>query len=254
MATVQDVPTTAPTPLRSTEHASELILYSHSSLVYWWPVWVFGYLMAMITWFGGEQITIGNEIYHIHPSKNLGVIFTVTTLLVILFTNVTVRGLASFMVILAVMFVTVLFAWLGWWDNIIALYPYFGIHMTLGFYVTISTGLLIMWLLAFFVFDRFRFWRIRPGQMTQERIIGEGEVSYDTRGMLFERHLTDFFRHTILGLGAGDLRILTTGAKKEEVYIPNVLFVNRKVKAIQRLIAIKPDEVTGDAVVAGQAE
>jgi hypothetical protein len=29
-----------------------------------------------------------------------------------------------------------------------------------------STGLLIIWLMMFFVFDRLTYWRIRPGQMT----------------------------------------------------------------------------------------
>lgn len=29
---------------------SELKVYSHSSLVYWWPVWAVGYLMAILTY------------------------------------------------------------------------------------------------------------------------------------------------------------------------------------------------------------
>jgi len=48
-----------------------------------------------------------------------------------------------------------------------------------------------------------------------------------------------------LGLGSGDVKFFTTGARREEVRIPNVLFVNGKVQAIQRLIAIKPDDTPG---------
>ncbi len=78
-------------------------------------------------------------------------------------------------------------------------------------------------------------------------MIGGGEQSYDTRGMLFEQRSNDFFRHKILGLGAADLLLITTGARKEEIDIPNVLFANHKVRIMQRLIAIKPEEALAKA-------
>ena len=37
-------------------------------------------------------------------------------------------------------------------------------------------------------------------------------------------------------------QITTTGAKRETVYVPNVLFVNSKVARIQEMIAMKPTE------------
>ena len=43
-------------------------------------------------------------------------------------------------------------------------------------------------------------------------------------------------------MGAGDL-IIRSGGAKETIEIPNVLLVGRKMKAIERLIAVKPDEV-----------
>jgi len=199
-------------------------------------------------------VTIGDREVYMHPSKNLGVVYTVVFTLVILLTNVTLRGLVSVVVIVTIMFFTVLFAWLGWWDHILALLPYLGIHMNLGFYVFFSTAIFMVWALAFFVFDRMSYWRIRPGQMTFERVIGGGERSFDTRGLVFEKHLNDFFRHQILGLGSGDLRITTSGARREEINVENVLFVSRKVAEIQRLIAIKPAENPEHVVTAGNAE
>jgi hypothetical protein len=44
-------------------------------------------------------------------------------------------------------------------------------------------------------------------------------------------------------MGAGDLTIRTGGANNETLQIPNVLLVDRRTKAIERLIAVKPDEV-----------
>ena len=229
----------------------EIRLYSHSTLYYWWPVWAIGYVFALLTYIQGDKVTIGGQDFYMHPSKNLGVLYTVIFMLVILITNVSLRGLVSVIVIITALFFTVLFAWLGWWEHILALLPYLGIHMNLGFYIFFSTCLFIIWMLAFFVFDRMSYWLIRPGQMTHERVIGGGERSYDTRGLVFEKHLEDFFKHIILGLGSGDLRIATSGARAEEIYIPNVLFVHRKVKRIQELIAIKPDQNQEQILTAG---
>src|SRR5262249_20415830 len=147
------------------------VVFSHSPLIYWWPVWVLGYVFAILTWAQGVKVPLevlptesGNPML-IHSSRNLGVIYTVVFMLVLLFSNVTLRGVISIAVILAMMFVTVLFAYMGWWDHILEWIPYLSIHMNLGFYVFFSTFLCIIWLLAFFVFDRVKFWRIRPGQM-----------------------------------------------------------------------------------------
>lgn len=232
----------------------ELKLYSHSTLFYWWPIWTIGYLFAALTYFQGETVTIGGQQYLMHPSKNLGVLYTVIFATVIVLTNVTLRGLLSVVVIIGALFFTVLFAWLGWWDDILAVLPYLGIHMNLGFYLFFSTVIFTVWGLAFWVFDRMTYWQIQPGQMTLQRMVGGGERSYDTRGMVFEKHLDDFFRHQILGLGSGDLRITTAGARKEEIYIPNVLFANRKVDQIQRLIAIKPTDANEQVVAVGAPE
>ena len=75
--------------------------------------------------------------------------------------------------------------------------------------------------------------------------MGGAQRSYDTRGMVFEKLRQDFFRQWILGFGSGDIHISTTGAKREEIRVPNVLFVDWKIQEIQRLIAMRPDEFTG---------
>ncbi|MGE0700769.1 MAG: hypothetical protein AB7O57_16840 [Hyphomicrobiaceae bacterium] len=221
----------------------ELLLYSHSSLFYWWPVWVTGYAMALVTWLQGGEVRL-DEARRLVTSltSTPGLLFTCVLLGVILITNVRIRGMASLAVVLGLAFMTVLFAWAGWWDDIFSAIPYLAIHLNLGFYLVFSTALLVIWLLAFLVFDRMTYWRVRPGQITEEYLIGGGEKSYDTRGMLFEQHGDDFFRHIVLGLGAGDLKLMTTGAKRETIEIENVLFANRKVQRIQRLVAIKPDD------------
>jgi hypothetical protein len=29
---------------------TQVIIYGHSWLLYWWPVWLIGYVMAVLTW------------------------------------------------------------------------------------------------------------------------------------------------------------------------------------------------------------
>ena len=151
-----------------------------------------------------------------------------------------IRGINSVVVLLTLAFITVLLAWLGWWDNIVKLIPYLSVHMNTGFYLVFSTGLMIIWLMMFFLFDRLTFWRVRPGQMVEEHLIGGGAESFDSNGLRFQKHRSDFFR-AALGLGAGDLMATVSGSGGTTIEIPNVIFVDRKIKAIEKLIAVKPD-------------
>jgi len=198
-------------------------------------------LLAAVSYFYGQQHQIGQVTEYFHPSSSVGVAFFVTLFLVVLITNVSVRGLASGMVILTVLLVTVLFAYMGWWDPILAWAGNLSIHMNLGGYVFFSGLMFLVWLLAVFVFDRMSYWRIKPGQITQEFIFGAGSRSYNTQGMVVEKRRDDIFRHWILGLGSGDLIIRTTGANRDHIEVPNVLFIGSKIDLLQQMIATEPD-------------
>jgi len=65
-------------------------------------------------------------------------------LLLIVFTNVLLRGIHSVVALLTVGFISVLLAWFGWWDDIAKLIPYLSVHMNTGFYLVFSSGLLIV--------------------------------------------------------------------------------------------------------------
>ena len=79
------------------------------------------------------------------------------------------------MLILAILFVTVLFAYLGWWDIIFSWLPYLSIHMNMGFFILFSTLIFIVWAGSVFIYDRMSYWKIRPGQITHEYVIGGAE-------------------------------------------------------------------------------
>lgn len=232
-----------------TEHIGEkpedvpaMHIISHSPIFYWWPVWFFGFIMAGLTWLMGNKVELGTGFWvTMHPSSILGLAYTLILFFVFLVTNMSLRGLVSGMVIMFGLFIIVLFAWLGWWDDILFILPDIHIYMNLGFYLTISILTCIAWTLSFFIFDRMDYWRVVPGQVTLEHLVGGGEVSHDTTSLVFEQLNVDFFKHYLLGLGAGDLKMAVGGPRAKEYYISNVLFADYKVKKIQELIKRKPE-------------
>jgi amino acid transporter len=245
--TYPSVPT-QPVPVQVVQPASnkvaqeEVRIYSHSTFFYWWPVWLTGYIMAAITRLDGQLVHIGNSEVWMHRSKNLGVLFTLIFFLVILITNVTLRGLASVVAILAIAFGALLLAYYGWWEDVLNWMGRVSIFMNMGFYVLFSSLVFFVWAFSVFVYDRLSYWRVTPGQLTYDAVIGGAQKSYDARGMVFEKHRQDLFRHWIIGFGSGDIEISTTGARRETFSIPNVLFVDSKVGEIQHMIAMQPDQ------------
>jgi hypothetical protein len=218
----------------------EINVYGHSTLLYWWPAWAFGFVFAALN--AGQEKFLATAP-GAQPSSALGLTYLAILLLLIVFTNVRLRGINSIVALLSVAFIAVLLAWFGWWDDIARLIPYLSVHMNTGFYLVFSTGLLTIWLLMFFVFDRMNHWRIRPGQMTEERLIGGAAESFDTNGLRFQKLSSDLFR-SLLGLGAGDLKATMAGERGAVIELPNVIFVDRKVRAIEKLIAVKPERTS----------
>jgi hypothetical protein len=227
-----------------TRAPSDIKIISHSNVFYWWPAWVVGFTVALISYLQGQDVAITPELVErVHPSNNPGIFFIAVLVLLVVFTNTRLRGIYSVVTVVSVAFFVVLFAWFGWWDDILRFVPQLSARANMGFYLLFSVTLLTVWLLAFFVFDRLTVWHVRPGQMVEERLIGGQARSYDTNGLVFERRGQDLFHDIILGMGAGDLTITIGGANEQTIQIPNVLFVDRKVKAIERLISVKPEVV-----------
>ena len=223
--------------LAATGRVPQVFVYSHSTMFYWWPGWAFGFLIALIN---ERQERFQPISESQRAGSALGLSYVCLLLLLIVFTNVRLRGIYSVVTLLALAFIAVLLAWLGWWDDIAKLIPYLSVRMNTGFYLVFSSALLVLWLLMFFIFDRMTYWRIRPGQMTIEHLIGGGAESFDTNALRFQKLSSDLFR-AALGFGAGDLQVTGAGQTGAPLNMPNVLFADRKVKSVERLISVKPD-------------
>ena len=225
-----------------TAEVVEVIVYGHSALFYWWPLWVAGYVMALLTWLHHDQAVIGNKPEWFHPSRNLGAIYTLLLLLLIVVTSTKIKGMKAALIIAALAFLALLFVHLDWWEAILDWLGHQTISLSLGFYLFTSSLLLLVWLISVFVIDHLSFWRFRPGQVSHEYLGGIVNNSYDTDNMtILLNRQDDFFRHWIIGLGSGDVHMHTMGGRGVEMNVVNVLFVGAKMFKIQRLIAVKPD-------------
>jgi hypothetical protein len=260
--------------LSSDPSPNEIVVISHSPIFYWWPVWFVGFLMAALTYFGGYQVALvpegtvaerglklsghdeprdvlvlpagaqlpasraGGDAPHLRmaSSNSFGVIFALTLCVVIVITNIQVRGLWSVVVILGIVGVSVLLAFLGWWDPILRLIGDIDIHISALGYFLISLFLFVIWTLVVLVYDRQLYLIFSRGQLRVRQVIGAGEQTYDTFGLMVEKHMDDVFRHWLLGFGSGDLSVRTAGANARQFEAVNVLRIDKKLELIQQML------------------
>jgi hypothetical protein len=177
---------------------------------------------------------------YVAEHKLYGVIFAFVLLMVIVITNVPLRGMWSLLIILLVVLMIVIFALADLWKPLIDLMSRLDIRITMGGYFLIATVLFVVWLVTFVFFDRQIYMKFTPGQLKVCTEIGGGEKVYDAVGMTLEKQRSDLFRHWILGLGSGDLIVNTSGAHAHHFDLPNVLFVGYKVRQIEEMLRERP--------------
>jgi len=249
---------------------SRVVVYSHSMLFYWWPVWAAGFIMAGLCFVDDQRLAVvpagtvakddvltppkgkhlpvdpvSNEVAqpHLHTtsSKSAGVLFMTILLVVIFSTNIPLRGLWSVIFIGTAVFLAIIFALLRIneqtvWDHIIHYVSFLDIRINMGGYLFLSVGLFIIWFVVTFVFDRQICMVFTPGTVTVQQAIGDGAKVYMTGGMVVTRRRDDLFRHVILGFGSGDIVIAPAGA--HEIDMPNVLFSGRRLREIEAIIKV----------------
>ena len=188
-----------------------------------------------------KDLNVAPEDPHVHLAlnKSYGVVFFIVLLLVILITNVPLRGLWSFIVLIVILFLTIIFWIMNWWGPILDSLARLHIHMNVAGYFLFSTGLLAIWLATFLLFDPQVYMIFTPGQLRVCTEIGGGLSAHDTMGMVIQKQRNDLFRHWILGMGSGDLIVNTSGASAAHYDLPNVLFVGYKVRMIEEMLREK---------------
>jgi lysylphosphatidylglycerol synthetase-like protein (DUF2156 family) len=252
--------------------AEEIRIVSHCTLFYWWPVWAFGFIMALLTFMTNQRMVLvdrgatfekranvsvegeptlkdrgvwvlsektkipHNEMVRISPNKNLGVLFSIVLLIVIAITNIPLRGMWSVIVLVMIVSLSIIFALLDWWDAILTALQILDIRINFEGYMLISTVLFVLWVIVFFFFDNQIYMVFTSNQFRVRQEIGDGETAYQNTGIQIQKQRSDLFRHWILGFGSGDLIVNTAGAQAHHFEMPNVLFIGRKVNQIEKLL------------------
>src|SRR5947207_5428597 len=47
----------------------EIKIVSHSTLLYWWPVWAFGFVLALLTWMDGHYMVLVPKGTHAEQNR-----------------------------------------------------------------------------------------------------------------------------------------------------------------------------------------
>lgn len=165
----------------------------------------------------------------------LGAVFLIGLLLTIFITNVPLRGLWSFIVLVMIVVVALFISLLRGWDEIFDAFGNLRIHINMAGYLFIGVSVFAIWLLATFVFDRRSYIIFTPGSIMVCEHIGASVQMYSTMGVNLEKQRDDMFRHYILGFGSGDLIVRTGGAERHEIKMPNVLGIGWRLKKVEEL-------------------
>jgi len=222
-----------------------LVVYEHSDLIYWWVVWGYGFLCAVLTRVQGKQILLeGARPVLMYPEAWLGISFVMLVLFVLTFTTLRARGVISLLLFLILLTTGLIVQFYLGWDQLLSFAPLLLVHMNLAFYLLFSGILLVVWLFAIFVRDRLTHYEFARGSISKRVALSEGSESFTSPQIEIARDSDDIFVHRLLGLaflgfGTGDIRVrFSTPGSGQHVYLlKNLWRAGRVEREINRLLA-----------------
>jgi hypothetical protein len=212
-----------------------IVVYGHSSLLYWWPVWLVCFVLAGATYAEGARsggVTVSN-------TNGPGAVFVVTLLVVTLSSTVVLRGMVSVVAVVSLIAGAVALGWLGWWGDILGFLGGLEIRINAAGYLCYGVPLFLSWLAVIYLYDRQHYVAFGRGQIRYVVEVGDSEVAVQSEGAVVEKRRSDAFRHWVLGLGAGDLVVRAGGRNGVAIELKNVLHIRRKLAVINRLLREK---------------
>ncbi|MBX9581512.1 MAG: hypothetical protein K2X87_14525 [Gemmataceae bacterium] len=293
MSTTTTNPPPAPAPTASGLYPPpahrgprQIKLVSHSPIFYWWPIWLLGFVMALITYADGTRLAIvppatrvaqkadsaadQSRVFELtapgttksltaataaDPSAPgfrprvserawMGPLFCVVLLLTIVITNVPLRGLWSFLVLLMFVVLALVFSVFGVWEDLLAAFGNLHIYINMAGYLFFAVTVLALWVVSVFIFDQRTYMIVTPGQIQVCEHIGASVRNFPAESVNFEKQRDDLFRHWILGFFSGDLIIHIQG--KEEIRLPNVLWIGWRLEEVQQVLREKATVIHTD--------
>jgi hypothetical protein len=231
----------------------DLKVYMHSPLLYWWPVWAIGFLMALWTFLANQHMVLVPQgtavaarsvvvpegesmsavMVHVARSPAPGAIFVTVLLAVIVFSNVSLRGIWSLFAAMCLVAFALLLSWMQWWGTLFEWMFSFRVYLNLGAYLVISVPLFVIWAASVFFFDRRTYLVFSLSQIRVRDELGGEERAFDAGTVAFEKRPFDWFRW-LVGRGAGDLIIRVGGATPQTFELTNVTNVSERLDALEQ--------------------
>lgn len=209
-----------------------LKIYTHSPILYWWPIWLLGFVFGFVSLFVGGE---GTEA----AARVQGQTFVFVLVFVIFSTTVKLRGANSVILGLILAIGGILLATANLSGPIAAFIGGLDIRMSPAFYWFVGGAVFLMWAVMIFGFDKVKFYEIAPGQVRERVFWGSGDRAESGANARCKYLKDDFLRHRMLGLiVTGDIEI--TLGDGEVWYLHNVLFAKEKAQRINELIVTRP--------------
>ena len=212
-----------------------IIFYSHSQIVYYWPIWLGAFLISDLSVLGfGDEVIVEEGEQSFVPSK-LTLFHLLVTGIVIFFTTVNLRGVWAIVFGVSALAVGLTLSVLNMWDPVLQRLGNLELYVNSDFYRALGAVVFIPWLMVVFLFDLRRYFHFQPSQITMVREIGEGEKNFDSFGAVMEKHNDNYVQHIALGFGSGDLSISTHGGESDTITFPNVWRINKVLKEVSKI-------------------
>lgn len=222
---------------RTRKRSYDLRVWGHSNILYWWVIWLYGYVCAGITYVAGSPVDLGTRKFQIYEGAWLGWSFLLLLLVTIMFSAIRIKGYLAVIGILCLLFALEVLYQAGSLANIVAKMPDLVVYMNLGFYMMFSTILAIVWAIAVFIFDRFTYWQFQEGQLLEVHTLDDEEDKvYPTVLMSISRRPVDFLRKALGLFQTGDMRLSPQREGQYSIIIPNVWKVDQKIKRALEVI------------------
>jgi hypothetical protein len=255
--------TTVPDPVIDIHapHQPDIRLYSHSRLLYWWPVWAVALLMALWSYLDGyhmalvpagtvvegrqlvlpEGTRLDAPLVHVARSPVPGVVFVATLLLVAVFSNASLRGIWAVVFGVTVLALVLFLAWLGWWVHLWRWAGMLTIYLNMAGYLAVAVPLFLVWGVTVFFLDRRIYVTFTSGQLRICDRLGREERAFDAMSVTFEKRPFNWF-HRLVGWGAGDLVLRAGGLKGETYHMDNVPRVDHWLRRIEERLKTREVE------------
>ncbi|MEL6416839.1 MAG: hypothetical protein AAFQ15_18070, partial [Pseudomonadota bacterium] len=146
---------------------SELRVYTHSPILYWWPIWSLGLLFGIVSLFVSGE---GTEA----AARVQGQTFVFVLVFIIFSTTVKLRGANSVILGLILLIGGILLATANLSGPIAAFIGGLDIRMSPAFYWFVGISVFVMWAVMIFGFDKVKFYEIAPGQVRERVFWGSG--------------------------------------------------------------------------------